>query len=52
MSDDLPRYRTGDDELEELYNADEQPGWSTYVEIDPYTSYEATMVSDCKGPGE
>lgn len=45
-------YATGDAELTNLYNADEQPGWSTYVEIDPYTSYEASQVSACKGPGE
>jgi ribose transport system substrate-binding protein len=45
-------YATGDTELDALYNADEQPGWSTYVEIDPYTSYEAAQVSACKGPGE
>ena len=45
--------RTLDDaELTALYNADEQPGWSTYVEIEPWTSYEAAQVSACKGPGE
>ena len=27
-------------------------GWSTYVEIDPYTTYDAAQVSACKGPGE
>jgi ribose transport system substrate-binding protein len=43
---------TGDADLTALYNADEQPGWSTYVEIAPYTSYEAAQVSACKGPGE
>lgn len=39
-------------ELENLYDPDQQDFWSTYVEIDPYTSYEAAAVSDCKGPGE
>ncbi len=38
--------------LEGLYDPDQQVGWSTYVEIDPYTSYEAAQVSECKGPGE
>jgi ribose transport system substrate-binding protein len=47
------RFPTGDTEgLDALYNPDEQPGWSTYVEIEPYTSYEAADVSACKGPGE
>jgi len=45
-------FATGDAELDALYNADEQPGWSTYVEIAPYTHYEAAQVSACKGPGE
>lgn len=46
-------FATGDtDALDNLYNPDEQPGWSTYVEIDPWTSYEAAQVSTCKGPGE
>jgi len=39
-------------DLEGLYDPDQQVGWSTYVEIDPYTSYEASAVSDCVGPGE
>lgn len=43
---------TQTDELENLYDPDQQVGWSTYVEIDPYTTYEATAVSDCVGPGE
>jgi ribose transport system substrate-binding protein len=47
------RFETGDTEgLDNLYNPDEQPGWSTYVEIEPYTTYEAADVSACKGPGE
>ncbi len=39
-------------ELENLFDADQQVGWSTYVEIEPYTTYEASAVSDCVGPGE
>jgi len=39
--------------LEALYAPDEQPGWSTYVNIPPYTSYSGSAdVSACKGPGE
>ncbi len=39
--------------LESLYAAEEQPGWSTYVNIEPYTHYEGSAdVSACKGPGE
>jgi ribose transport system substrate-binding protein len=46
-------FATGDTEgLDKLYNPDEQPGWSTYVEIPPYTTYAAADVSACKGPGE
>ena len=40
------------DELNSLYDPDQQVGWSTYVEIDPYTTYEAAQVAECKGPGE
>jgi len=39
-------------DLEGLYDADQQVGWSTYVNIDPYTSYEAADVATCQGPGE
>jgi ribose transport system substrate-binding protein len=39
-------------ELENLYDPDQQVGWSTYVEIEPWTTYEAAQVSECKGPGE
>jgi ribose transport system substrate-binding protein len=35
-----------------LYDPAQQVGWSTYVEIDPYTTYEAAQVSACAGPGE
>ncbi|MGI9644090.1 MAG: substrate-binding domain-containing protein [Ilumatobacteraceae bacterium] len=46
-------FPTGDAEgLNNLYNPDEQPGWSTYVEIEPWTTYAAADVSACKGPGE
>lgn len=39
--------------LESLYAPDEQPGWSTYVNIEPYTSYAGSAdVSACQGPGE
>ena len=32
--------------------ADQQPGWSTYVNIEPYTHYSGSAdVSACKGPG-
>ncbi len=41
------------EELEALYAPDEQPGWSTYVDIPPYTHYNGSAdVSACKGPGE
>lgn len=46
-------FPTGDTEtLTKLYNVDEQPGWSTYVDIQPYTHYAAADVSACQGPGE
>ena len=39
--------------LQSLYAPDQQPGWSTYVVIPPYTSYSGSAdVSACKGPGE
>lgn len=39
--------------LKSLYAADQQPGWSTYVNIDPFTSYKGSAdVSACKAPGE
>lgn len=39
--------------LKTLYAPDQQPGWSTYVNIEPYTSYNGSAdVSACKGPGE
>jgi len=46
-------YATGDSALDDLFAPDEQPGWSTFVNIDPYTSYSGSAdVSACKGPGE
>ncbi len=47
-------FATGDTEgLKSLYAADQQPGWSTYVNIPPYTHYKGSAdVSACKGPGE
>ncbi len=46
-------FATGDSDLEGLFAADEQPGWSTYVNIEPYTSYNGSAdVSACLGPGE
>ncbi len=39
--------------LQALYAPDEQVGWSTYVNIPPYTSYNGSAdVSACKAPGE
>lgn len=39
--------------LQGLYAPDEQPGWSTYVNIEPYTHYSGSAdVSACKAPGE
>jgi len=39
-------------ETEAIYQPAQQVGWSTYVEIAPYTTYTAQQVVDCKGPGE
>jgi len=39
--------------LKSLYAPDQQPGWSTFVNIKPYTHYNGSAdVSACKGPGE
>jgi ribose transport system substrate-binding protein len=40
------------DQLAALYDPAQQAGWSTYVDIAPYTHYAAAQVSACKGPGE
>lgn len=46
-------FATGDGGLDGLFASDEQPGWSTYVDIAPYTSYDGSAaVSACKAPGE
>jgi len=47
-------FATGDTEgLEGLYAPDQQPGWSTYVNIEPYTHYSGSAdVSACAAPGE
>ncbi len=47
-------YTTADtEELAAMYAPDEQVGWSTYVNIEPYTSYDGSAdVSACKAPGE
>jgi len=47
-------FATGDTEgLKSLYAADQQPGWSTFVNIPPYTHYKGSAdVSACKAPGE
>ena len=39
--------------LEAIFVEGEFPaGWSSYMEIEPYTSYTADDVIACKGPGE
>ncbi|HXF61343.1 MAG TPA: ABC transporter substrate-binding protein [Caldilineaceae bacterium] len=46
-------FATGDPALETMYAPDQQPGWSTYVDIPPYTTYNGTAdVAACQGPGE
>ena len=41
------------EELQKLYAPDQQDGWSTYVDIEPYTHYNGSAdVSACLGPGE
>ncbi len=49
-----PEVFASDDQaaLEELFDPEQQVGWSTYVEIDPWTTYTPDQVSACKGPGE
>jgi len=38
--------------LEAVFVPDLTAGWSSYMEIEPYTHYTTQMVIDCKGPGE
>lgn len=47
-------FASGDtDGLNNLFAPDQQPGWSTFVDIEPYTTYNGTEdVSACKAPGE
>lgn len=46
-------FETGNSSLEDLFAPDEQPGWSTYVNIEPYTHYNGSAdVSACTAPGE
>lgn len=46
-------FAKGADGLKKLYAADQQVGWSTYVDIKPWTSYKGSAdVSACKAPGE
>jgi ribose transport system substrate-binding protein len=40
------------DVLNEIYLPALQAGWSSYMEIEPYTTYTAGDVANCKGPGE
>lgn len=50
-----PRVFTTEDTegLQSMYAPDEQVGWSTYVDIPPYTHYNGSAdVSACKAPGE
>jgi ribose transport system substrate-binding protein len=46
-------FATGDVTLTQIYAPDQQVGWSTYVDIAPYTHYKGSAdVAACKGPGE
>jgi ribose transport system substrate-binding protein len=46
-------FATGDVTLTQIYAPDQQVGWSTYVDIPPYTHYHGSAdVAACKGPGE
>jgi ribose transport system substrate-binding protein len=48
-----PAALTTKEQLEPLYIDGEFPeGWSSYMEIEPYTSYSSDDVIACKGPGE
>jgi ribose transport system substrate-binding protein len=48
-----PAALTTKEQLEPLYIDGEFPeGWSSYMEIEPYTSYTSDDVIACKGPGE
>jgi len=49
-----PEVFASDDQsaLEGLFDPEQQVGWSTYVEIEPWTNYTPDQVSACVGPGE
>jgi len=40
------------EELEAVFVPGLTAGWSSYMEIEPYVSYTADQVVECKGPGE
>ena len=39
-------------DLEDIYVEDLAAGWSSYMEIEPYTHYTSADVVACLGPGE
>ncbi len=48
-----PQAFSEDADLQSIFIEGEFPaGWSSYMEIEPYTSYTAADVIACKGPGE
>ncbi len=48
-----PQALSDSGDLEDIYiDGDFPDGWSSYMEIDPYTHYTAADVIACKGPGE
>jgi len=48
-----PQALSSEGDLEEIYiDGDFPDGWSSYMEIEPYTHYTAADVIACKGPGE
>jgi ribose transport system substrate-binding protein len=48
-----PQAFSEDADLQAIFIEGEFPaGWSSYMEIEPYTSYTAADVIACKGPGE
>lgn len=40
------------EDVNRMYIPDLDVGSSSYIEIDPWTTYDAQQVVDCKGPGE
>jgi ribose transport system substrate-binding protein len=48
-----PQALSSTEDLEAIYiDGDFPDGWSSYMEIEPYTHYTAQDVIACKGPGE